>query len=55
MILALVLFWVLRTTFVYCGMQTIWHAVIGVVDMFRFTSKEFMTMSASFLPANEAI
>lgn len=56
MILALILFWALRTAVVYYGMKAIWSAVIGVVGIFRFTSKEFMTMSAySFLPANEAI
>jgi hypothetical protein len=55
-ILALILFWALRTAVVYYGMKAIWSAVIGVVGIFRFTSKEFMTMSAySFLPANEAI
>jgi hypothetical protein len=44
-ILALVLFWALRTTFVYCGTKAISNAVAGVEDVFRFTSKEFMIMS----------
>lgn len=49
------MFWALRTTIVYCGMKAIWHTMIGVVGIFRFTSKESMTMLAScFLPANEA-
>lgn len=50
------MFGALRTTVVYCGMKAIWPAMIGVVGIFRFTSKEFMIMSASsFLPANEAV
>lgn len=49
------MFWASRTTVVYCGMKAIWHTMIGVVGIFRFTSKESMTMLAScFLPASEA-
>lgn len=40
MILALILFWALRKTIVYCGIKAIWHAVIGVVGISKFTSKE---------------
>lgn len=38
------MFWASRTTVVYCGMKAIWPAMIGVVGIFRFASKEFMTM-----------
>lgn len=51
MILALTLFRASSTTVVYYGMRAVWLALVGFEGMLRFTSKEFMTMSAySLLP-----
>lgn len=55
MIFALALFRASRTMVVYYGMRAVWLALVGFEGMLRFTSKEFMTMSAySLLPVNKA-